>query len=54
MTSTHQPTTGRPTFQPERRFGPGAWAWRNKWYLLGLLLLLLSALLIYRAVARRA
>jgi multidrug efflux system membrane fusion protein len=54
MTSTHQTTTGRPTFQPGRRFGPGAWVGRNKWYLLGLLLLLLIAFLIYRAVSNPA
>jgi len=54
MTSTHQTTTGRPTFRPEQRPGPGAWAWRYKWYLGGGLLLLLIALLIYRAVSHPA
>ncbi len=54
MTSTHHTSTGRPAFEPERRFGPGAWAWRNKWYLGGILLILLIAVLIYRAVSHPA
>jgi len=54
MTSTQHATTARPAFQPERRYGPLAWAGRNKWYLLGGLLALLIALLIYRAVSQPA
>jgi multidrug efflux system membrane fusion protein len=54
MTSTHQTTTGRPAIAPDRHFGAGSWAWRNKWYLLALLIVLLIALLIYRAVSNQA
>src|SRR6185437_14329969 len=54
MTSTHQTTTGRPVLRPERRYGPWAWAGRNKWYLLAGLIVLLIALLIYRAVSHPA
>jgi multidrug efflux system membrane fusion protein len=54
MTSTHHTSTGRPVLQPERRDGLGAWAWRNKWYLGGGLIVLLIALLIYRAVSHPA
>ena len=54
MTTTPHTTTGRPVLRPERRHGFGAWASRNKWYLLAGLIVLLIAILIYRAVSRPA
>ena len=52
MTSTHDTTTGRPVYGPGRRFGPGAWAWRNKWFLLGGLIVLLIILGIIRSATK--
>jgi multidrug efflux system membrane fusion protein len=54
MTSTHHTTTGRPAIAPDRRFGAGSWAGRNKWYLLAALIVALIAFLIYRAVSNPA
>jgi multidrug efflux system membrane fusion protein len=48
MTSTPHPTTGRPIFQPERRFRPWTWTKRNKWILLGALLIVLAVFLVIR------
>jgi multidrug efflux system membrane fusion protein len=48
MTSTHQPTTDRPSFGPTPRFQPWAWTKRNKWILLVALILLLILIVIIR------
>jgi len=54
MTSTHHTTTGRPVLRPERSDGLWAWGGRNKWYLLAGVIVLLIAILIYRAVSHPA
>src|SRR5882757_4987812 len=48
MTSTPHPTTGRPAFRPARRFQPWAWIKRNKWVLLGALLIILLLIVLIR------
>ena len=48
MTSTPHPTTSRPAFRPARRFQPWAWTKRNKWVLLGALLIILLLIVLIR------
>ena len=48
MTSTPHPTTGRPAFQPTRRFQPWTWTKRNKWVLLGGLLIIVLLFVLIR------
>jgi multidrug efflux system membrane fusion protein len=48
MTSTPHPTAGRPPFDPTRRFQPWAWTRRNKWVLLGGLLILVVLFVLIR------
>src|SRR5882724_9539742 len=48
MTSTPHPATGRPPFEPARRFQPWAFTRRNKWLLLGGLLVLLVLIVVIR------
>jgi membrane fusion protein, multidrug efflux system len=48
MTSTPHPTTGRQTFRPARRFQPWVWTKRNKWVLLGALLVILLLIVLIR------
>jgi membrane fusion protein, multidrug efflux system len=48
MTSTPHPTTSRPAFRPTRRFQPWAWTKRNKWVLLGALLIILLLIVLIR------
>jgi len=48
MTSTPHPTAGRPPFQPTRRFQPWAFTRRNKWILLGGLLIIVILFVLIR------
>jgi len=48
MTSTPHPTTGRPAFRPTRRFQPWAFTRRNKWVLLGGLLIIVILFVLIR------
>src|SRR5271163_709067 len=48
MTSTPHPATGRPPFQPTRRFQPWAFTRRNKWLLLGGLLIIVVLFVLIR------
>jgi multidrug efflux system membrane fusion protein len=48
MTSTPHPATGRPPFRPTRRFQPWAFTQRNKWLLLGGLLIIVILFVLIR------